>query len=58
MIVRLVSALKRIVARAENVVDSAEAVTQAFKNVSGPMGALKLVKNLVELVSDYKKGKK
>jgi hypothetical protein len=58
MVIRLLRTVKRVAAKAEEVVDSAEAVTMAFKNVSGPMGALKLVKNLVELVSDFKKAKK
>ena len=57
-VVRLIKTIKAVVAKAEDVVDSAEAVTQAFRNVSGPMSALKLVKNLMDLVSDYKKGKK
>jgi hypothetical protein len=58
LIMKLLGTLKRVAAKAEGVIDSAEAVTQAFKNVSGPMSALKLMKNLVELVSDLKKGKK
>ena len=58
MVVRLLKAVKKVVARAEDVIDSAEAVTDAFKNVKGPLGALKLMKNLAELVSDFKKGKK
>lgn len=57
-IMRLIKSVKRIVAKAEDVVDSAEAVGYAFKNVSGPMGALKLIKNIMDLVSESKKGKK
>ena len=58
MTLKLMSTLKRVAAKAEEVVDSAEAVTQAFKNVSGPLGALKLLKNLADIVSDFKKEKK
>jgi len=58
LVIRLVGTVKRIAAKAEDVVDSAEAVTQAFKNVSGPMSALRLVRNIVELVSDHKKDRK
>jgi hypothetical protein len=58
MVVRLLKTVKRVVAKAEEVMDSAEAVADAFKNVKGPLGALKLVKNLAELAKDFKKGKK
>lgn len=57
-VLRLVKTVKRIVVKAEDVVDSAEAVTMAFKNVEGPMAALKLIKNIMELVSQHKKDKK
>jgi Na+-transporting methylmalonyl-CoA/oxaloacetate decarboxylase gamma subunit len=57
-VLKLVKSVKRIAIKAEEVVDSAEAVTEAFKNVSGPMGALKLIKNIMEMVSETKKGKK
>lgn len=58
MLIRLVRTIKHVAAKAEEVVDSAEAVAEAFKNVSGPMSALKLLKNLADLVTDFKKGKK
>lgn len=58
LVIRLVGTIKRVAAKAEDVVDSAEAVTEAFRNVSGPMGALKLLKNIADIARDYKKGKK
>jgi hypothetical protein len=33
-------------------------VTEAFRNVSGPMSALKLLKNIADIAKDFKKGKK
>jgi hypothetical protein len=54
MVVRLVSAIKRISYKAEGLIDSAESVTEAFKNVSGPLALAKLVKNIVSLVNKHK----
>jgi hypothetical protein len=58
MVLRLLRVVKRVVAKAEEVVDSAEAVADAFKHVKGPLGTFKLVKNLMEMAQSFKKGKK
>jgi type II secretory pathway pseudopilin PulG len=54
-IYKLVKSIRRIADRAEDIVDSAEAVTEAFRNVSGPLSVLKTVQNIISLVNDHKK---
>lgn len=54
IVVRLASAIKRITHKAEGLIDSAESVTEAFKNVSGPLALAKLIKNIVTLVNKHK----
>jgi len=60
-LIKLVRNIRRVVAKAEDVVDSAEAVAEAFKNVGenvgGPLAAFKLVRNIVELVNKTHKKK-
>jgi hypothetical protein len=58
LIIKLVKTIKRVATKAEDLVDSAEAVTDAFRHVNGPMAALKLVKNIVELVHKEQKKRK
>lgn len=50
-LVKLAKNVRKVVAKAEDVVDSAEAVTEAFRNVGGPLAALKLVRNIVQIVN-------
>lgn len=54
---KLVASLKRIVAKGEQVIDSAEAAAEIFKNAAGPLGAFKAITNLVEIVAKHKRGK-
>ena len=54
-VLKLVKSIRTVVAKAEDVVDSAEAVTEAFKSASGPLSLLKLVKNIMSLVDKHKK---
>lgn len=56
-VIKLVSSLKRIVAKGEQVIDSAEAAAEVFKNAAGPLGAFKTVVNLIETVANHKKRK-
>lgn len=56
-VLKLVGSINRIVAKGEQVVDSAEAAAEMFKKASGPLGALRNLVNLVEVVSKHKKGK-
>lgn len=56
-VLKLMSSLKRIVAKGEQVIDSAEAAAEVFKNAAGPLGAFKTVVNLIETVANHKKRK-
>jgi hypothetical protein len=53
----MVKQVKRVVAKAEEVIDTAEAAAEAVRHASGPMAALKLIKNIVTIVNKYQKGK-
>ena len=56
-VLKLVSMLKRIVARAEQVVESAEAAADIFKRSAGPLGAMRTLTNIVEMVIKHNKRK-
>ena len=53
-IIKLVSSIKRVVAKGEQVVDSAEAAAEMFKKASGPLGLLRTISNIVETVAKHK----
>jgi type II secretory pathway pseudopilin PulG len=55
-IIKVVKSIRRIADRAEDLIDSAESVTDAFKNASGPLALLKTVQNIVSLVNEHKRG--
>jgi hypothetical protein len=57
-VIRLLRIVQRIAQKAELVVDTAEHVGHIFENVSGPLGVLKMVKNIVDVVHNNKRGKK
>ncbi|MEO6761031.1 MAG: hypothetical protein ABI220_01480 [Candidatus Saccharimonadales bacterium] len=57
MSIKVVNAVKRIVAKGELVVDSAEAAAEIFKKAAGPMGVLRAITNIVEAVIKRKGGK-
>jgi hypothetical protein len=48
--IRLLNNVRRVVKRAETVVDSVEAAADVFKDASGRLAVFKLLKNIVELV--------
>ncbi len=48
-ILRLVGDVRRVVAKAEDVVDSVESVADVFKDTKGRMAFFKLVRNIVKL---------
>lgn len=54
-IIKISKSVKRVIAKAEDVVDTAEAAAETFKHTSGPMGALKLIKNIVTMVNKEQK---
>jgi hypothetical protein len=56
-VMRLVAAMKRIVAKGEQVVDSAEAAAELFKKAAGPLGLLKTLSNILETVVKHKHSK-
>lgn len=57
-VIKLVKQIRLAVDKAEDVIETAEEVADAFKNVGGPLAALKLVKNIVELVNKHSNKKK
>lgn len=52
---KVVSAVKRVVAKGEQVVDSAEAAAEMFKKAAGPLGVLRTLTNIIETVTKHKR---
>lgn len=57
-IMKVVKQVKRVVVKAEEVVDTAEAAAEAVRQVDGPLAALKLLRNIVRLVDKHQQRKK
>ena len=57
LVLRLMKSVNRITTKAEQLMDSAEAVGEVFRNVSGPAAVLRVVSNIVQAVSK-EQGKK
>ncbi len=55
MIAKLVSAARRAVALAEQVIESAEAATAVIKNAGGPLAAFKIIRNLMHMAEKFRK---
>jgi hypothetical protein len=55
--VQLLNGLKRVVAKAEKVADSAEAVGDFFRKSAGPVAFGRFLTNIVETVHRHKKTK-
>lgn len=55
--IKVVKQVRRVVAKAEEVVDTAEAAAEAVRQANGPLAMFKLVKNIVTLVNKYQKKK-
>jgi len=53
-IIRLVQTLRMIAGKAEHLVQSAEAVGDAFKRAAGPLGVFRFVRNIADMVSQHK----
>jgi hypothetical protein len=49
IVVKLLSSVKRVVAKAEGVVDSVEEVAEVFTEARGPLTLFKLMKNIAKL---------
>jgi hypothetical protein len=45
---KVVSSVKRVVAKAEIVVDSVESATEVFRDASGPLAFIKIVRNIMK----------
>lgn len=48
--IKILKSVKRVVAKAEGVVDSVETAADVIRNASGPLAAVRVVKNIVDLV--------
>jgi hypothetical protein len=57
VVLKLVASVRRIAAKGEQVVDSAEAAAELFKKAAGPLGVLKTITNIMEAVAKHKRAK-
>lgn len=48
-ILKLITTVKLVVAKAETVVDSVESAADVFKNVGGKVTLIKLIKNILDI---------
>lgn len=55
MVIRLVSTVKRVVAKTEQVIESAEAATEVLKNAGGPLALLKVIRNIMKMAGKFRK---
>ena len=55
MILKVVKSVQRVVAKGEQVIDSAEAAAEMFKKVGGPLSAFRTVASIIETVTKHKK---
>lgn len=53
--IKLVNTVRTVVAKAEHVIDSAEAATDMLKNAGGPLAVLKLVRNIMKMADKFRK---
>jgi len=51
---KLVDAVQQLVAKGEQVVNSAEAAAELFKKSAGPIGAFRSLMNIIEMVTKHK----
>lgn len=54
-VIRLVKAINRITEKAEHIIESAEHASDIFRNVSGPLALMRVINNVVQLVSKHSK---
>ncbi len=55
MVLKLLSGVRRVVAKADEVVDSVEAAAEVFKDTQGRLAFFKLVRNIMKLVQRSRK---
>ena len=53
--IKLVKTVRNVVAKAEHVIDSAEAATDMLKNAGGPLAVLKLIRNIMKMADKFRK---
>lgn len=53
-VIRILMSVKRVVARAEQVVDSVEAAADVLKDAGGKMAVFKLLKNIIDVTQRKK----
>ena len=54
VLLKLVSSVKAVVVKAENVIDSVESAAEVFKNVGGKASMFKLIKNIYDMTQRKK----
>ena len=54
LIIKLTKSIKKVVDKAENVIQSAESITDVFHNVSGPLALMKMIANIMKKVNKGK----
>ena len=57
MALKLIGSIKRIVAKGEQVIDSAEAATEMLKKASAPVGTVRSILNIIESVNRHSRSK-
>ncbi len=55
MVIKLLTSARRVVAKAERAVESAEAVGEVIKNIAGPASALRAAKFVFNMISRHQK---
>jgi membrane protein implicated in regulation of membrane protease activity len=53
--IRVMRTVQRIAEKAETIVETAEHVGTVLKNVSGPLGVLQIVRNIVDVTNNKQK---
>ena len=51
---KLVKAVQRVTEKAEHIVDDVEKVGETFKSAAGPLAVLRVVNNIMKVVSKHK----
>jgi len=54
MVIKLLSSARRVIAKAERAVESAEAVGEVIKNIAGPATAMRAAKLVFNMVSRHR----
>ena len=57
LVIRLLVTVRLITAKAERLIESAEAVGQVFKKASGPVGIFNVLKGAFDMVQQHKRNK-